>query len=216
MSPALFREIGRRAGAAPLSIHLGESAEEVEFLRTGLGPIRRMLEHLGVWTGEWRAPGCDPVEYMEDLGYLRPGTLVVHGVHLHEDGLDRLRRARAVLVACPRSNLWVGAGAPRLSRFYASGVPVAIGTDSLASSPSLNLFDELAEMRRMAPEVSAAALLDSATRQGAEALGFGHHYGTVAPGKRAALVAVSVPAGARDVEEYLVSGVPAAAIRRVA
>jgi cytosine/adenosine deaminase-related metal-dependent hydrolase len=153
---------------------------------------------------------------MSRLGYLRQGTLVVHGVHLTDDELEQLRRAGAVLVTCPRSNVWVGAGPPRLSHFYASDVPVAVGTDSLASAASLNLFDELAEMRRIAPEVSAAALLDSATRQGADALGFGLEYGTLTPGKRAALVGVAVPASTRDVEEYLVSGVPVSAIRRVA
>lgn len=218
VAPSLFAEIVRRgaSASAPLSIHLAESVEEVEFLRTGTGPIREMLEALGVWTGAWRAPGSDPVRYLSDLGYLKPGVLIVHGVHLTDAGLERLRAARAVLVTCPRSNRWVGSGPPRLAHFYASRMPVAIGTDSLASAPTLNLFDELAEMRRIAPEVSAAALLDSATRRGAEALGFGHDYGTLAPGKRAALVAVEVPAATRDVEEYLVGGVPAEAIRRVA
>jgi len=95
-------------------------------------------------------------------------------------------------------------------------VPVAIGTDSLASVSTLSVFDELAEMRRIAPEVSASALLDSATRQGAAALGLGREYGTIAVGKRSALIAVDVPAAVSDVEEYLVGGVPASAIRRVA
>lgn len=213
VSPGLFTEILGHAGAAPLSIHLAESSEEVEFLRTGRGPIRKVLEALGVWTETWDVPGCDPVEYIAALGYLRRGVLVVHGVHLTEAGLDRLRRAGAILVTCPRSNLWVGAGLPRLARFFASGVPVAIGTDSLASVATLNLFDELAELRRLAPEVSAATILDSATRVGARALGFGRDFGTIGPGKRAALVAVAVPTGVVDVEEYLVGGVPASAIK---
>src|SRR5690606_37543046 len=113
-------------------------------------------------------------------------TLVVHGVHLTDDGLERLLKRRAVIVTCPRSNEWVGAGAPRLSHFYAAGVPVAVGTDSLASVPTLNLFDELAEMRRLAPEVAAASLLESATSVGARALGLGDRFGTLTPGKRAA------------------------------
>jgi cytosine/adenosine deaminase-related metal-dependent hydrolase len=212
----LFVEIARRAGGEPLSVHLGESAEEVEFLRTGRGPIRTMLEAMGVWTDAWRTPECDPVTYMADVGYLIEGALFVHGVHLTDDGLERIRRAKAVLVTCPRSNLWVGAGSPRLSHFFASGAPVAIGTDSLASAPTLNMFDELAEVRRLTPELAAPTLLDSATRRGATALGFGRDYGTLAPGKRAALVAVDVPPAERDVEEYLVSGVAAGAIRRVA
>ena len=78
------------------------------------------------------------------------------------------------------------------------------------------MFDELAEMRRLTPELAAPTLLDSATRRGAMALGLGRDYGTLAPGKRAALVAVDVPSSERDVEDYLVSGVSPGAIRRVA
>jgi cytosine/adenosine deaminase-related metal-dependent hydrolase len=107
----------------------------------------------------------------------------------------------------------VGAGLPNVSRAYALGLKVALGTDSLASVPTLNLFDELAELRRIAPEVSAASLLESATRTGAHALGLGRILGTLDPGKRAAFTTVIVPTGERDVEEYLVSGVPATAVR---
>lgn len=213
-APGLIREIAAR-GRGPLSIHLAESPEEVMFLKTGGGPIRRMLEELGVWSPAWRTPACDPVTFISDLGYLKPGTLVVHGVQFTDGNLARLRESGATLVTCPRSNEWVGAGTPRIARFYDANVPVAIGTDSLASAPTLNMFDELAELRRIAPEVSASALLDSATRQGARALRLERSYGTIAAGKRAALVSVRVPAGVRDVEEYLVSGVPEAAVNPI-
>jgi cytosine/adenosine deaminase-related metal-dependent hydrolase len=212
VSASLFSEIARRRRDAPQTVHLAESAEELEFLRTGRGPFRDLAEDLGVWTDPWTTPACDPVEYLRRLGYLQPGTLVVHGVHLTDDNLATLRDAGAFVVTCPRSNEWVGAGIPRVSHFYASGVPVAIGTDSLASAPTLNLFDELAALRRIAPDVSAASLIESATAVGARALGFGHEFGTIAPGKRAALVAVDVPPGTTDVEEYLVSGVPPSAV----
>jgi cytosine/adenosine deaminase-related metal-dependent hydrolase len=215
VAPALFRQLAARPGDGPLTVHLGESAEEIEFIRTGLGPLRGLLEDLGVWNDAWRPPGHGVVEYLATAGYLQPGLLAVHGVHLNDDDLVRLRRAGAVLVTCPRSNLWVGAGMPRVSRFYAAGVPVAIGTDSLASVASLNMFDELAELRRIAPDVTAASLLESATRVGAEALGFGASHGTISDGKVAALVAVDVPPGVDDVEEYLVGGVPPSAVRRV-
>ena len=215
VAPALFTEIARQSRGAPLTVHLAESHEEVQFLKTGRGPIRHTLEALGVWT-DWPVPDCDPVTFIARLGYLQRGLLVAHGVHLTDDALERLRAAGAVLVTCPRSNEWVGAGTPRLSHFYASRVPVAIGTDSLASSPSLSLFDELAEMRRIAPDVSAAKMLESATRVGAEALGFGADFGTLAVGKRARFTVVDVPAGERDVEEYLVSGVPAGRVRAAA
>ncbi len=215
VSPALFREIARARRDGPLSVHLAESADELEFLRTGHGPFRQLLEDLGAWNAGWTVPGCDPVEYLDRVGYLQRGVLAVHAVHLTETGLERLRAADAVIVTCPRSNVWVGAGLPRVSRFYGAGVRVAVGTDSLASATSLNLFDELAQLRRVAPDVAAASLLDSATRVGAEALGFGATHGTLAPGRRAALVSVDVPPGEKDVEEYLVSGIAPSAVRPV-
>jgi cytosine/adenosine deaminase-related metal-dependent hydrolase len=213
VSSDLFSEIARQHRTGPLSVHLGESVEEMEFVRHGRGPMVDLLQDLGVWREDWAVPGCDPVEYIDRLGYLVPGLLAVHGVHLTEPAFVRLREADAILVVCPRSNVWVGAGLPNVARAYALGLPVALGTDSLASAASLNLFDDLAELRRIAPEVSAASLLESATRIGARALGLAREIGTIAAGRRAALVAVAVPDGVTDVEEYLVSGVPAEAVR---
>jgi cytosine/adenosine deaminase-related metal-dependent hydrolase len=92
-------------------------------------------------------------------------------------------------------------------------VDVAFGTDSLASVEDLNLFSELAEARRLAPRVPARRLLESATLVGARALRFDGELGSIEPGKRDALIAVDLPAGVIDVEEYLVSGVEPGTIR---
>jgi 5-methylthioadenosine/S-adenosylhomocysteine deaminase len=121
--------------------------------------------------------------------------------------LSRLASRGATLVTCPRSNGHTGAGAPPIKEFYASGVSMAIGTDSLASAPDLSVFAELAAARALAPSVPASRLLASATIDGARALGFDADYGTIEPGKSARLVAVDVPARRGDVEEYLVSGI---------
>ena len=216
VSPALFQEIARHhRPPAPLSVHLAESLDEIEFLRTGTGPFRDLLEELGVWTDDFTPPQCDPVEYLKRLGYLQRGMLAVHAVHLGDDALDALRDAGGAVVTCPRSNTWVGGGLPRIAHAYAEGVPVAIGTDSLASSPTLSVFDELAELRRIAPDVAAAKLLESATRTGAQVLGCGADYGSLVPWKRAALVAVDIPADVTDVEEYLLSGIASDAIRPI-
>jgi cytosine/adenosine deaminase-related metal-dependent hydrolase len=92
---------------------------------------------------------------------------------------------------------------------------VAFGTDSLASVGDLNLFSELALARHIAPDVPARRLLESATAVGARALGFADDYGTIEPGKRAALISVRLPAWVKDVEEYLVSGIQPADIEWV-
>ena len=210
VSPLVFRAIRRaidRDPFAPCSVHLSESVEEVEFIRNGGGPWRQFLEELGVWNVEWTPPGVSPVRFLDESGFLDARVLAVHGVQMSPEDLWRLASRGATLVTCPRSNGHTGAGAPPIEDFYASGVHVAIGTDSLASAPDLSVFAELATLRALAPSVPATRLLASATIEGARALGFDADYGTIEPGKSARLIAVDVPAGAGDVEEYLVSGI---------
>jgi cytosine/adenosine deaminase-related metal-dependent hydrolase len=216
VSPALFAAIRADLDAHPghvTSVHLGESAEELEFIKRGTGPWRVLLEELGVWTDAWQAPGTSPVEYLEQIGFLDRRVVAVHGVQFDGDDLDRLRTRGMTIVSCPRSNQYVGVGAPPLEAFYAMNVNVAFGTDSLASAPDLNMFAELAEARRLAPRVPARTLLESATRRGAAALGFEDVYGTLEAGKLAQMIAVRIPPDVSDVEEYLVSGIEPSDIR---
>jgi aminodeoxyfutalosine deaminase len=207
VSPDLFRAIARAAGDRPMSVHLGESPEEIRFLRDGSGPWRGLLEKLDAWSDAWTPPACGPVEYLDRLGLLNQRLLAVHAVHLTDGELHRLANAGATVVTCPRSNRWTGAGDPPVERFFRAGVHVAIGTDSLASVEDLNLFDEMAAVRRLAPSVPARRILESATLTGARALGFDRDFGSIAAGKRAELIAVRIPAGLDDVEEYLVGGI---------
>jgi cytosine/adenosine deaminase-related metal-dependent hydrolase len=215
-SPSRGSDPGTGTGSAPrrvMSIHVGESAEEVRFLQHGDGPWRDLLTHLGAWNPHWTPPGCGPIEYLDRMAFLSDRLLAVHCVQLQDPELARLAKARATVVTCPRSNKWTGAGMPPIERFYASGVGVAIGTDSLAGAEDLNVFSELREARSVAPAVPASELLRSATQSGADALGFGNELGTIEPGKHAELIAVALPADVEDVEEYLLSGIQANAIR---
>ena len=215
VSPELFKAVREAVSASAeprTSVHVGESPEEMELLSTGTGEWARMLRWIGAWRDDWIPPASGPVEYLDGLGVIDDRTLVVHGVQLSDASLGLLRERGATLVTCPRSNQWVGVGVPPIERFYRAGVPVAVGTDSLASVADLNLFEELKVMRWLGPAVPARCLLESATLVGARALGLQDELGSLTPGKRADVVQVEVPAGVTDVEEYLVSGIPAAAI----
>jgi cytosine/adenosine deaminase-related metal-dependent hydrolase len=218
VSPRLFQ--GLRAAKArtpflPSSVHLAESSEECQFIRSGTGPWRALLEQLRAWDPSWTAPGGTPAEYLDRMGVLDSRLLAAHAVQATDSDLALLARRGVTVVACPRSNAYVGAGDPPIERFYGSGVTVAIGTDSLASNDDLNLFAELAAMRRLAPRVPASLFLESATASGAAALGFEQSHGTIEPGRAAALIAVSLPADVIDVEEYLVSGITPDRVRWV-
>jgi len=208
VAPDVIRRLAARA-AVPggvCSIHVGESPDEVEFLESGGGAWRGVLDARKAWNPRWVAPRCRPVDYLDALGLVGPWLLAVHCTQCTDAELARLAEAGATIVTCPRSNLWVGVGSPPAARFYASGARVAIGTDSLASASDLNLWSELAALHHLAPEIPPRRLLESATRVGAEALGFGD-LGAIAPGARARLITVDLPLGVADVERYLVEGV---------
>jgi cytosine/adenosine deaminase-related metal-dependent hydrolase len=208
VAPDVLQRIAARATAqgGVCSLHVGESPDEVEFLQTGRGRWREVLDARNAWNPHWTPPGCSPVAYLDRLGVLGPALLAVHCVQCDDADLARLAEAGATIVTCPRSNLWVGVGSPPASRFFASGARVAIGTDSLASASDLNLFSELAALHHLAPEVAPRRLLEAATRAGAEAIGR-RDLGVIAPGARARLIAVDLPRGVTDVEAHLVEGV---------
>lgn len=208
VSPGLFRAIAADPETARgvSSVHLGESLEEVRFLETGDGAFRALLERVGAWNPSWDVPRCGPADYLARLGVLSPRLLAVHGVRLRDDELKLLAAHETTLVTCPRSNVWVGSGNPPIERFYASGVRVAVGTDSLASATDLNIFSEIALMHHIAPHVPPARLLASATLDGARALGF-DHLGFIGSGAHARLITIDLPKTLRDVETYLVEGI---------
>jgi len=210
VAPLFFRAIKKavtKMPFVPCSVHLAEGVEEVELLKTGGGPWKALMKDIGSWNHAWTAPGVGPVRYLDDMGFLDDRLLVVHGAQMSMADLETLKERGCTLVTCPRSNAHTGAGLPPIVDFYESGVRVAIGTDSLASSPDLNVFAEVATLHALAPSVPASSLLESATIQGARALGFDADYGSIEPGKSARLLAVDVPPGTGDVEEYLVSGI---------
>jgi cytosine/adenosine deaminase-related metal-dependent hydrolase len=210
VSPALFgliRGVLQKDPVARSTVHLGESLAEVEFLRYGTGPCRVGLERMGKWDPSWAPGHCNPVEYLERMAFLDDRVLVVHGVHFSSNELTRLSAMGCTLVTCPRGNIRTGAGTPPIEEFFDAGIRVGVGTDSLASVPDLNLFSELEEMRRLAPALPARAILESATINGARALGFDADFGTIDSGKRDALITVQIDGYVPSIEEHLVSGI---------
>lgn len=182
-----------RAANAPLAMHLAESLEEYQLLRSGGGPFRELLEELNVWDETALPRRSRPLDYLAALAE-GPRTLVVHGNYLDAREISFLaeRARRMAVVYCPRTHDWFGHPRHPLPRLLAAGAAVALGTDGRASNPDLSL---LAEMRFVAahfPELPAADVLRLGTLAGAQALGRDREIGTLQAGKRADLVAVAL------------------------
>ena len=106
-----------------------------------------------------------------------PDVHVAHGTHLNADDRALLRSRGTAVALCARSNAILGAGVPPVAALLREGSPIAVGTDSLASTPDLDLLAEaraLAAAARSRGTTSAdlaARILQACTAGGAYAIG---------------------------------------------
>ncbi len=120
------------------------------------------------------------MEYLHRCGGLQSWNLLVHGVKVSAADCLLLAKHKVTVVLCPRSNERLGVGRAPLHDYQTAGVPLTLGTDSLASNDSLSMWDELAAARRCyGAWLEPAELLRMATRNGAEALGLSGEMGTL-------------------------------------
>ena len=187
--------LARRRGLR-LHPHAAESRYEVEYVASGTGVFAAANRRWGLAMELLRDGGSarSPVAELAALGALGPDSHVAHGVHC--DAADRalLREHGTVVALCPRSNATLGVGEAPVAAYRAEGSPVAVGTDSLASVPTLDLLADLAALRNIAlrqgsPEPGLDRwLVEAATLGGAAAMGLAD-VGVLRPGARADLAA---------------------------
>ena len=151
-NPRVLAELLR---AGPASIHLAEDPAERRFCAEAAGPFAAMNRSFGA--RELPRLGRSAVAVVAP--HLRPDSLVVHAVDLDAEDLAALVRARAIVVLCPRSNLHIGGRLAEVPALLAAGLPLAVGSDSLASSPSLSPLAELAALARAFPDLEPDRLL---------------------------------------------------------
>ena len=167
----------------PLATHLSETPEETEFLARHEGEFRRLWEALGGWEeGVGRDEGGS-VRAMKRLGLLDHWpTVLAHVNCVEEEALEIVAGSRASVVYCPRTHEYFGRGPHRFREMMARGINVAIGTDSCASSPDLNVVEDLRLMHRECPEMRAAELFEMVTTRAARALGMAGQVGSIEAG----------------------------------
>lgn len=179
----------------PMSGHLSETPGEIGFIRDGRdAEIAELLQRAGAADGAFRGTGKSPVRLYADEGLLDGPTYAIHVNYFEAGDLEALAGQRPTVVFCPRSHAFFKHPRHPLPQYLAAGVPVALGTDSLASNSQLSPLHEAELVRRAYPEVAAADVFAAITTRGLEPLGWQHRLGRLQPGYLADLAVYSLPA----------------------
>ncbi len=183
----------------PLTTHLAEMPEERELLAHRRGRLREFLEDLGVWDEDWEPVGASPADYVRRGGLRESDWLIAHGTYLDPSEFWQFRPEaapdgqRVAIAFCPRTHARFGHAPHPYRTLLERGVVVCLGTDSLASSPSLSVLDELRFLHRTDPSLQGELLLTMATLFGAWALRAENVTGSLKPGKSADLSLIALP-----------------------
>jgi 5-methylthioadenosine/S-adenosylhomocysteine deaminase len=140
-----------------------------------------------------------PTQRLQKLGVLGPDFVAAHGVHLNDGDIELLAKNNASVVHCPSSNLKLACGIAPVVAMMKAGINVALGTDGAASNNRLDMFEEmrlaalLAKVQSNdASAMNASQAFTAATINGARALGLSDVTGSIAVGKAADIIAISL------------------------
>ena len=173
-----------KSNRCPVAMHVAETLAEREFVEQKTGPFAEMLQSLNVWRPE--AYQQHSIAAILQSLAICDRSLVVHGNYLTPDELDliALHRQTMSVVFCPRTHAYFGHSPYPLEDMLERGINVAVGTDSLASNPDLDIVAELKAIARLYPEVSRESIVEMGTANGAAALGLPAGFGSLAVGQK--------------------------------
>jgi len=178
----------------PLTTHVSESVSEYQMFANGKGDLFDFLSKMGRPMKD--CGRLSPFRSLALSGLLPKDALLVHMNELDEADLKILERDEwrsLSIVHCPKSNRFLHHRPFPMQALRERGFNICLGTDSLASNDSLNLFAEMRMAARNHSFLSAKELLEMVTVRPARAIGLEQSLGRIAPGYLAD--AVSIPFG---------------------
>jgi 5-methylthioadenosine/S-adenosylhomocysteine deaminase len=177
----------------PLATHISESPAELRYVLSGEGPWGAYGDLLV------DPPGLSGTRLLAKHDLLGSHVVAAHCVMLDDEEIGLIASTGTGVAHCPRSNAALGCGVAPLAELREAGAKVGVGTDSPASAPSFDFFEELrsvvltARARAALPDVlSADQALELGTLGSARALGLDAEVGSLVPGKQADIAVVSL------------------------
>lgn len=180
------------ASNTPVAMHIAETLEERELLEKGSGDFVDLLEEFGSWNPSDFNGDISIPKILDRLSQTEH-ALIVHGNYLNDIELDFIAsHPKNMSVAfCPRTHRFFKHSRYPLQKMIDRKINVCLGTDSRASNPDLNLFNEAKEVAATFPELSPLEILKMATVNGSQALGLPPYVGTISKNRPASLNFIS-------------------------
>jgi cytosine/adenosine deaminase-related metal-dependent hydrolase len=180
----------------PVAVHIAESELEWELVAKGSGGFADGLRRRGI---EVAPRGESPVALLDACGVLDTHPLLIHCVRVNAADVERIASSSSAVAHCPVSNAKLGHGVAPLLDLLEAGIPVGLGSDSMASNNRMDLLEEarvalLAQraVAQMCDAPQAADMIELATIAGARALGIDAQVGSLEEGKQADLTAFAI------------------------
>lgn len=169
-------EMALKTGS-PLILHLAETREELEEIKSRFGKR--------------------PVQHLMDLGLLGPHVILDHCVYVNESEIELLAENKVCVVHNPESNMKLASGIAPVPEMIKKGITVGLGTDGCASNNNLDLLSEmdtaakLHKVNGLDPTLmDAETVLNMATKSGAKVVRLEEKTGSLEIGKKADLIII--------------------------
>jgi len=202
----LANECARVTGM-PLTTHLAESYEEDEMFRHARGPLYDFLASLGRDMSDCGKGSA--FAHIAGNGLIGPHWLIAHMNELGDDDFDLIAQLSIGpslhIVHCPLSHRYFRHREFEYTRLRNAGANISLGTDSLASNDSLDMFAEMRLLQKNEPSIDSRELLTTVTVNPARALGREGLLGVIAPGAHADLIALPFTGSPETVFDEIVN-----------
>jgi aminodeoxyfutalosine deaminase len=196
VSSELFSMITSLPGNKRLCMHNQETQAENELFRTGKGDFQRLYDALGIQHSFGNLPVNSSLQQVLPYFKAESPLMLVHNLATHDDDIEWLLKKRPLeecetsFCICAGANLYISNQLPNIPMLSDSGIPLVIGTDSLASNDELNIYHELEIIHERFPAIPWEKLFKWATLNGAIALGMDNQLGSFDKGKTPGVVQV--------------------------
>ena len=195
VTPALFDFINKaNPNGRTISIHNSETLDELLMFQDGTGGFEAFFKGFGMTLDHFKPIGKGSIDYALEHMQPKKRNLFVHNTLTTTEDIAAATQwsEHTYWASCPNANLYIENKLPYYRTFIDAGAKMTLGTDSIMSNWQLSIWEEIKTIKRMQSYVPLTALLQWATLNGAEALGYHKTMGSLEVGKTPGLVHIDV------------------------